>query len=251
MRPGKLLPVSIQRILAGSTNYISHSNHEKVWDFIYSNTRSGPICLLDAGSGKGEFFEACESTSEEDALFGLDFSMLACSYAGRKIPYVKFVQGNALHLPFGDEAFDFVQCSHLIEHFLPQDAYNLVLELARLVKVNGHLIIRSPTMYGGQQFGGFYDDFTHIRPYPPSSIIYLLGSSRNKLVQATVTPPPSRFRLVTLRWRKRSIYLPGWLVQSKYGRYLQRLLDYSYRWGIHSRTTSGYTLILRKEPETS
>jgi len=247
---GRYLPKFIQEALDSRQNHIALYRHRMVWRFVKASAKDQKeICLLDVGSGQGMFFEA-GSDFGRCRLIGLDLSAIACRHTQKLFPDTEFVQASGLRIPFNSETFDIVHCSHVIEHLFHDDAYSLLLELARLVKLRGYLVIRSPTMCGDGRFGGFYADFTHVRPYPPESITHLLCNKPESLIQATVPPPPFRFSVVKLWWRHRAVELPGWMMRFRYGRYLQRLFHYSYRWGVRSRSVDGYTLILSKETTT-
>ncbi len=80
--------------------------------------------LLDVGCGKGYFLERAETLGIE--LTGCDLvDELAFSHAD-------LVQGFAENLPFEDNAFDIVTCSHTLEHILNENA--AARELVRVAK---------------------------------------------------------------------------------------------------------------------
>ena len=107
-----------------------------------------------------------------------------------------------------EDKFDVILMSQIIEHFLPEalrdfiDAY-----LDRLVP-GGILVIATPllTEY-------FYDDFDHIKPYSPTSILQVFGErkaqiqyySRNKVRLNDLIYRRSHFRPSFFR----GIYLKG------------------------------------------
>ena len=83
--------------------------------------------VLDVGSGHGPNWRAnvlCDKFAG-DATERLGSAL--ASPAGRP-----FVIGDALHLPFRDQAFDFVVCSHVLEHV--EDPEQMLRELSRVAR---------------------------------------------------------------------------------------------------------------------
>jgi ubiquinone/menaquinone biosynthesis C-methylase UbiE len=114
--------------------------------------------ILDIGCGQGPFLDLFPKIS-----IGLDMNMKSLLQAKQKSPVI---MGNAVSLPFKDESFDGILCSHLIEHLEPHGAYNLLYEIGRVLKNDGILILRAPLFNSH-----FFDDPTHIRPYPPNAVL--------------------------------------------------------------------------------
>lgn len=67
-----------------------------------------------------------------------------------------------------DEMFNVILMSHLIEHFRPEELLPFMDGYLKRLKTGGHLIIATPLMWGH-----FYDDFDHVRPYPPCAIDWM------------------------------------------------------------------------------
>jgi predicted SAM-dependent methyltransferase len=82
--------------------------------------------MLDVGCGE----------SQKKGGIGLDF---------RKTSSVDIV-GDARMLPFKDESFDHVYCSHLIEHFSHQEVRNVLVEWIRVLKREGVIELRCPDL---------------------------------------------------------------------------------------------------------
>jgi ubiquinone/menaquinone biosynthesis C-methylase UbiE len=59
---------------------------------------------------------------------------------------VKLTNGDALNLPFKDEAFDVVISMGLVEHFSEKDKYKILEEQQRVLKDGGHLICQAPLL---------------------------------------------------------------------------------------------------------
>lgn len=63
-------------------------------------------------------------------------------------------------LPYKDNMFDFVYCSHVIEHFETRIQHKIIKEIYRIIKPNGILFMAAPTPYHWY----FWDENTHTRP---------------------------------------------------------------------------------------
>ncbi|MBN1252135.1 MAG: class I SAM-dependent methyltransferase [Bacteroidales bacterium] len=85
-------------------------------------------------------------------------------------------KSNILNLPFDDNSFDIVHCSHVIEHLKYPDVINAINELFRVCKKNGIVIIRTPLRVNHR----FYNDIDHIRPYPPDAIINFFNNEQQQ-----------------------------------------------------------------------
>ena len=72
--------------------------------------------------------------------------------------------------PFEDETFDFVLLYSVIEHI--DNTNHLILEIKRMLKQSGILIIISPNFK--YCFKSFYDDPTHIKPFTNSGLEKML-----------------------------------------------------------------------------
>jgi len=72
-------------------------------------------------------------------------------------------------LPFDDNVFDAVHCAHLVEHLHPNELYSLLLEMDRVLKIDGHICISAPMLSNM-----FYNDLSHIKPYHPGVFINYL-----------------------------------------------------------------------------
>lgn len=71
--------------------------------------------LLDVASGPG--YGAAEGAARGANAIGLDFSAAMIAIARRRYPWLRFEQGDALALQFGDESFDAVTINLGMLHF--------------------------------------------------------------------------------------------------------------------------------------
>jgi len=139
-------------------------------------------------------------------------------------------------LPYPDNSFDSVHCSHIIEHLFPKDAHKLLTEIDRVLRVNGILCLRTPLLHKG-----FYNDFTHIKPYNPEAIIYYLNVG--KIDQLTLKRVKGVYKLIKLKYRRNQLFLflrktPFW--------FLGIIFNILYRFGLSGIAKTGYMLVLKK-----
>jgi ubiquinone/menaquinone biosynthesis C-methylase UbiE len=94
--------------------------------------------FLDAGCGDGRYLAALADELPE-RVAGVDISERILETARRRAPRADLRQANLESLPFGDDAFDLVLSSQVIEHVL--DAPAAVRELARVLRSGGRLVL--------------------------------------------------------------------------------------------------------------
>jgi len=215
--------------------YYQHLISSWVKDYNYFNSCTK---ILDVGCGLGRFLSFFPKKS-----VGLDISIDSLREA--RAQHLIVVRGSAINLPFKEEVFDGIRCSHIIEHFGPQEVYKLIKENARILKQGGILIIQAPLL--GPQF---YDEITHIRPYPPNAIlsVYL----RPSVIQQSLEKIPYQFRLLKLKWRYANLFFPVSIEPAynpskfKMALFLKIISLLLAKIGIHSWRKNGYTLVLKK-----
>ena len=109
--------------------------------------------VLDLGCGFGRHaFEAARrgahvialdaGPQEVDCVAGIFHAMVAAGELVAGHPPTGAVQGDALHLPFGDDSFDRVICSEVLEHI--GDDVGAMRELARVLRPGGTMAITVP-----------------------------------------------------------------------------------------------------------
>ncbi len=186
------------------------------------------VSVLDVGCGEGRFI-----SHDPKRIVGIDQNEKSLSICKRN-GYNVF-KGNVTQLPFDDCQFDAVHCAHVIEHLFPKDAYKLLQEMSRVLKKGGILCLRAPMFYNG-----FYDNFTHIKPYPPYAVLhYLLDDG----VQRTFDDMGYSFEKITLIFRRNQFFERSFHGYLKIFYYLSNIL---HRFGIAHPRRTGYMLILRK-----
>jgi SAM-dependent methyltransferase len=186
--------------------------------------------VIDVGCGNGKFLKL-----SPDKISGIDQNKEAVRWC--KEQGLNVLHGDAMDLPFENESYEGVHCSHLIEHLFPAEAWKLLKELNRILKPGGIMCLQAPLMSRH-----FYNDLSHIRPYPPQSIMeYLSGTWQNNQPQ-TFDVIGGQYELISIKWR----HLP---LLSGIARNLfcMRILEGLARCGIRSFKRSGYLLVIRKK----
>ena len=112
--------------------------------------------LLDLGSGDGSFVDACKDNSVD--AFALD-------------AYSHKIDFELDKIPFESNQFDFITLTSVIEHI--KNPKNLLIEIRRVLKKDGHLIITTPNFKYSYKI--FFDDPTHVKPYTNTSIVKILN----------------------------------------------------------------------------
>ena len=103
-------------------------------------TKIKNLKALDAGCGAGRFTYAL-SLFKPKKIFGLDLSFGNIKIAKKvfKRKNIRFLQGNALNLPFEKSTFDFVYSSGVIHH--TSNFRKGLKELIRVCKKDGHIYL--------------------------------------------------------------------------------------------------------------
>ncbi|MCK4730454.1 MAG: class I SAM-dependent methyltransferase [Candidatus Aenigmarchaeota archaeon] len=185
--------------------------------------------ILDLGCGIGRFIE-----QSPERIVGVDYNESSIEICKRKGFNVK--KANATKLPFGDSSFDGVHCSHVIEHLYPKEAHLLLTEMNRVLKKKGILCIRTPLLYGG-----FYKDFTHIKPYYPEAILHYLKIKEQN--QRTSSDIHCLYKFVKLKYRRPQLFSG---VYNTFLWFLYPFFNILCKVGITSFKKTGYMLILEK-----
>lgn len=119
--------------------------------------------VLDVGCGDGAFAE--RRGAGETYL--LDGNPATCEQLRKRFPNV--THATLPDLPFPDQFFDVIHCSHVIEHLAPELVYQLLSQMDRCLCVDGYLVLSYPVFWHG-----FYNDLSHVRPYSESAILRYL-----------------------------------------------------------------------------
>lgn len=174
--------------------------------------------VLDVAAGTGEF------VSKDPVRFvGIDIDPDLVNYCRTKGLNVHCM--DALALSFSEESFDAVHAAQFIEHLAPVDAIRFLKAAARLVKVGGIVFLTTPGVRN------VWGTFSHIRPYPPSAFIKLLGKPVENYV----------------RGQELDLELEGyWGTRFYFGNRVVAMISRVFDLLLPPRDAIGWTIILRK-----
>ena len=143
---------------------------------------------LDAGCGQGR--HSLEFLRRGCSVIGMDLipedlvhTRYLLTAVGREIevgakPAFLTMRGNALNLPFEDNAFDRIICSEVLEHVTDPD--RAAAELSRVLKPDGILAVSVPTPFTEWAYWFASDDYFntpggHVRIFTAGSLSRLLA----------------------------------------------------------------------------
>ncbi len=146
---GEKMSVSDKRLKKKSEEYfdrIAEENYiikepQRCYPFVCDIIKPSSGRLLDIGCGEGVLLgKINEELKGRFELFGVDLSLNAIDKARGQLPdTVTLKQGDSEHLPFGDELFDVVVCTHSFHHYPKPD--KSVAEMFRCIKRGGLLVV--------------------------------------------------------------------------------------------------------------
>jgi len=97
--------------------------------------------FLDVGAGSGELLRVigkwAQASGSSARLCGLEMnarSAFAIVDESRSFPEINAVRGDAFHLPFADDAFDYAICSLFTHHFTDENVVAVLRELDRVAR---------------------------------------------------------------------------------------------------------------------
>lgn len=111
------------------------------WKFIKKCSSSSPLRLtyvnFQTGSEERELYTPEKSTSNivEDFSLADSFEMTS----------IKYINGDALHLPFSNHSFDLIIIQDVIEHLIDTDDF--YSEIKRVLKPNGTIYLSTPNKF--------------------------------------------------------------------------------------------------------
>lgn len=203
---------------------------DKFNKIILKNIKQGRT--LDIGCGHGHFLKLFT----KENIIGID-SNLETTKLLIKDGW-NCVKAKVPPIPFPDNYFDNVNCSHIIEHLPFVELHNLLIEIDRVLVNGGTLNIQAPLLWNG-----FYEDITHIKPYYPKSITnYLLKNP--PIIQSALPKISNNYKVILCKYRYGQLFRTD--NYSKYKIYMNSFFNKLTTIGIHSLKKTGYLLILKK-----
>lgn len=108
----------------------------------------GSMSILDVGSGRGKFLvAAAKAGAHVSGIEPYEKYITLAKERGTKEGFeLDIKQGDAEHLPFDNETFDFVNLSEVIEHV--ESPERALLEVRRVLKPGGYAYVSVPNRFG-------------------------------------------------------------------------------------------------------
>jgi len=91
--------------------------------------------VLEVGCGTGAILSGLPKSK---LIHGLDIDPISLALCKEHIPFANLTRGNALYLPYADNAFDVVYCHFLL--LWVDDPLQALLEMKRVTKQDGYII---------------------------------------------------------------------------------------------------------------
>lgn len=130
--------------------------------YFYRAKFSGKAPVLDLGAGRCTFTKQNVSN-----IVGVDIEPVIVNHFSKE--GINIREGSAYQIPFPDEYFEGVFSCWLFEHLDKPD--RAMLEIKRVLLKGGYALILVPS--DKSLLRGFYDDYTHIRPFTKRSLLDL------------------------------------------------------------------------------
>ena len=156
----------------------------------YVGTLGRPRLILDLGSGGGRNSVYLRTHFREAHVVAIDLSFIR-SVSCRQATGADVVCGDAMRLPFPDEAFDVILSTQVIEHVPDDRAF--VREAGRILRKEGRMLISSVLRlphgwYFYRHEGRWVLDPTHVREYRSREQFLALFDGGFRLVHSAVEP---------------------------------------------------------------
>lgn len=206
------LPFYAQRYISPLQQYIDNPTrtrrHKKIDKLLVTWSK-----VLDIGCASGWFYY--DWKHKDIDFYGVDYNEDLVKFCVDQWLNVQQCDLSTDSLPFEDNSFDFVYCSHVLEHILTNEQIRFFAEVSRVLKPWGYFVLFTPTPYNRY----FWDDPTHQRPSTHGSLMHLAKDFWFDVIEAKYSN--IRFfsqslqrilRLPPLRWFLWEVYL---VVQKK------------------------------------
>lgn len=130
-------------VLGGLAEFVQNIVLKMVTNLLVNRLHSHDK-LLDVGCGRGRYLSVLKKAGFTGV--GLDFSLDMLKIARSHINHkgksdFSLIQSTADFLPFRDKSFRCAICIDVLHHFTQADRKQVILELARVVKSDGEIVI--------------------------------------------------------------------------------------------------------------
>lgn len=190
--------------------------------------------ILDIGAGGGEFIQFMNRGD----IYAIDRNRDTVSKLQRQ--GINAICATLPEIPFPDNYFDGIHLSHVLEHLYPEEFYDTLKEVDRVLKTDGILVISSPLLWEG-----FYADLSHIKPYDPKVYVnYLTKTDGQSHTRATIGS--YEILQLTYRYNIGEINPIIWRNFVLFNTILFLAVKFLRKIGIGYLQKTGYTIVLKK-----
>jgi len=185
--------------------YLSHDEEWRLLGAKYKAKNIVEVCkgykfkkVLEVGAGDGSILQYLAEYDFTPEMHALEISQSGLDMISSKniktLKSVKLFDG--YHIPFGDDEFDLVILSHVLEHV----EFERML-LRELKRVSKHLVIEVPRdyRYGVDKRMKHFLSYGHINLYTPSSLRFLVKSEGFELLAdkiSIIQPEVTEFNIL-------------------------------------------------------
>ncbi|MCU0608713.1 MAG: methyltransferase domain-containing protein [Chitinispirillaceae bacterium] len=154
---------------ANLVSYVQHRG-ELLKQFISSDDT-----VLDIGCGEGII--SAKIAEKTPSVIGCDYCHAAVKDAQTRNPAIRFVPANVTCLTFEKDSFSMAVFSEVAEHLLPMQFRKALLEIARVLRRDGTLLLTTPVTGAGFRTS----TYAHIYEYSRQEILDMLGILFNEV----------------------------------------------------------------------
>ncbi len=122
-----------------TTNFLQKIWHGNKWRVLQRLLEQNEKKILDVGCASGHITERLRTYLPSASITGIDVSDKFIHFAKKNYSNVKFVIADAHKLPFGNNSFDTIICTEMLEHVV--DPGKVMSEIKRCLKQNGKILI--------------------------------------------------------------------------------------------------------------
>jgi len=125
--------------------------------------------ILDVGCGEGIITAILAEKAR--SIVGCDYSIEAINVAKKHHPHIEFIYSNSTSLAFDDQSFAKVILSDVVEHLMPVQFIKTLLQMNRVLKAEGQVILTTPITGKGKNTS----TYAHIYEYSENEIQKILS----------------------------------------------------------------------------
>ncbi|SHN31815.1 Methyltransferase domain-containing protein [Cyclobacterium lianum] len=193
--------------------------------------------VLDVGPGDGSFSAYCG----RDDFFLLEGNQDSVNSLKKR--YRNVYLGKVPAIPFENDFFDLIHCSHIVEHLRPDDLYNFLIEMNRTLKIGGKIVVSAPLLWEE-----FYNDLSHVKPYNP--MVFEKYLCKVEGMNPTRTPVSRSYVMIEIVYRYRNNFerfnLHNLNPKSLINRFFNSIFWRLGSNGLVFLEKTGYTIVLQK-----